>query len=233
MDWRDFLVRWYLDYDFKTFFNSLASVAITVLFALYNGLLGFLYDSSWNGSICVYYILLILIRGMMLLAERKAEEDNMQKDGKADRLRTRAYLVGSILLLILNLCMIGPLVVLVKQLKHVTMTLIPALAMAAYSFYKITVSSINLVKRKKSANCLVKLLRSINFVDALMSIVILQNTLIMVASEGTTKKMIPLTAVSSGVIWVGVVILSVSGFVKGVREMISFKRKDRDYEQEE
>lgn len=47
---------------------------VTVLFALYNGCLGIWYSSLWHGSICIYYILLSLLRGILLVAERKAQK---------------------------------------------------------------------------------------------------------------------------------------------------------------
>ncbi len=221
MDWQEYLIRWFLDYDFKTFFNTAGSLVITALFALYNLFLGIIFSSAWNWSIFFYYLLLILLRGMMILAERKAQKDTGPGGKGSSRLRRRAYLVGSALLMIMNMCMIGPIAIMVKQLKDVNMKLIPALAMAAYSFYKITIASVNLFRRRRSANCLVKLLRSINFIDALMSIIILQNTLIMVATEGNKLKMMPLTAISSGLIWIAMVILSLSGFIKGIKESMS------------
>lgn len=37
--------------------------AVTVAFALYNGILGAIYASVWHGSICLYYLLLSALRG--------------------------------------------------------------------------------------------------------------------------------------------------------------------------
>ena len=47
---------------------------MTVLFALYNGYLGIAHRSVWTGSICVYYLILVLIRSMVILAEKKRPE---------------------------------------------------------------------------------------------------------------------------------------------------------------
>ncbi len=215
MDWLSLFSMWRKDYDFRTFLNSLGSLAVTVIFALYNGFIGIRYETHWHRSICIYYLLLVLIRGMIILTERKAKR---HEGAETDRLRKLTYQVDSVLLLLLNICLIAPIAFLVRQEKPVNMTLIPAIAMALYSFLKITFASINLVKRKKSANCLVKLLRSINFIDALLSIANLQNTLILVATtEGDTMNMIPLTAASSALIWLAIVVLSVSGLIAGRR----------------
>ena len=152
---------------------------VTIVFTLCNGYLGIAHGSAWHGSICVYYLLLVALRAVALLAEKKALDRD--HSGHGDALRLRMYLVCSGLLLAINLCLIGPIALLVRQEKPVNMTLIPAIAMAAYAFYKVTLASINLKKRTGSGNCLVRLLRAINFIDALLSIAMLQNTLIMVA----------------------------------------------------
>ena len=48
---------------------------MTVLFALYNGYLGIAHRSVWTGSICVYYLILVLIRSMVILAEKRPETE--------------------------------------------------------------------------------------------------------------------------------------------------------------
>ena len=210
MNGKSLILRWLTDYDFKTVLSASASLIFTLIFALYNGFLGIWHQSVWHGSICVYYLLLVCIRGMILLTEKKEhEEEREQEEGR----RSRVYLCASLLLLVLNLSLIVPLALLVKQQRNVHLTLIPAIAMAAYAFYKLTLASIHLAKRRKSGNCLVRLLRSINFIDALLSIMTLQNTLIMIHTSGEENTMLGLTAVTSGIMWLMMVILSVSGLV--------------------
>lgn len=104
----------------------------------------------------------------------------------------------------------------VRQQKPVSMILIPAIAMAAYTTYKVTMASVNLRKRKVSADSLVWLLRTISFMDALVSILTLQNTLIMVCSNGEDLGMLPLTAFTSAVIWGVILVLSLGTIRKGI-----------------
>ena len=58
-----FLNRWKTEYDWRTFTQSLGSFAVNVFFALYNGFLGVRHSSLWHGSICAYYLFLVLRRG--------------------------------------------------------------------------------------------------------------------------------------------------------------------------
>ena len=77
-------------------------------------------------------------------------------------------------------------------------------------------ASVNLKKRKRSANSLVRLLRVISFIDALVSILTLQNTLIMVNSVGDGAEMLTLSAITSAAIMLAVLALSLAAMIKGV-----------------
>ena len=125
----------------------------------------------------------------------------------------------SSLLLILNISLIVPISMMVRQQKPVSLTLIPAIAMAAYTTYKVTMASVNLKRRRASSDSLVWLLRTISFIDALVSILTLQNTLIMVNSAGEDLSMLPLTAITSFCVWVTVLLLSFSAIIKGIRRV--------------
>ncbi len=181
--WKRYIDRWKADYSFKTVISAFGSLPVTLIFALCNGFLGIYYSSLWYGTICVYYILLTVLRGMVIASEKRTglSDEN-------EKARNRVYLSSSVLLLVLNLSLFIPVALMVKQQKPVTMTLIPAFAMAAYTTYKIIMASVHLKKSRRSTDCLVRLLRTISFIDALVSILVLQSTLIMVNSAGSRIK---------------------------------------------
>ena len=64
--------------------------------------------------------------------------------------RKKIHLIASIVLFILNIALILPLAIMVVRQKPVNLTLIPAIAMAAYTTYKVIMASINLKRRKKN-----------------------------------------------------------------------------------
>ena len=211
---KQFWARWKAEYDFKTYISAAGSLAVTVLFALYNGFLGIRHASLWHGTICVYYLVLVLLRGLSILAAKKAALRSARKT-----LHDRAALILSFLLLILNISLIVPIAMMVRQQKPVSMTLIPAIAMAAYTTYKIIMASVHLRKRKLSADSLVWLLRTISFIDALVSILALQNTLIMVNAKDGGSDMLPLSAGTGALVWVAVLLLSVGAIIRGIRRI--------------
>ena len=105
--------------------------------------------------------------------------------------------------------------------KPASMGLIPAIAMAAYTTWKIIMASIHLSRqcRRPSGSILVWELRTVNFIDALVSILTLQNTLIMVSgTTAETSAMLPLSAASSGVIYVVIAAITIRMLQKGLRQ---------------
>lgn len=215
---KQLLDRWKTDYDFKTVTAALGSLAVTALFALYNGFLGVFHASLWHGSICVYYLVLVILRATVIAARKKAG-----RNAETDRTQTKVYIASAALLLFLNVCLAVPVSLMVVRQRPVNMTLIPAIAMAAYTTYKVVMASVNLKRRKRSSDRLVRLLRTINFIDALVSVLSLQNTLIMVNMKGDGSEMLTLTAVTSAAIMLTVLALSVAAMIKGV---VSLKNKE-------
>lgn len=199
---------WKNDFETKTLINSTFSFFITVLFALYNGFLGIYYSAVWNGSICFYYIFLVIIRGIIINSERKYRE-------KADkRFRNKVHLSTSIILLFMNVSLVAPIILMVQNKKEVTMGMIPAITVALYTTIKVVNASINLKKTKKVHNKLVKELRYINFIETLVSILTLQNTLIAVKGESNKSDMILLSTISSIGILIFIIIITLLNFCK-------------------
>ncbi|MCC8195707.1 MAG: hypothetical protein LIO49_02700 [Ruminococcus sp.] len=192
-----FIEKYRTDYEFKTFSGAWLSLGITVLFAVYNGYLGIAQGSLWHGSIAIYYILLTLIRGIILISERKS------------RVRLRTFRVSSAFLLLLNIALICPIALMVMFEKPVTMGKIPAIAMAAYTTYKIIMASVNFGSKKKrsSGNILISELRAISLIDAIVSVLSLQNTLIMV--NGGAESMLTLSAITSGAMYALVLVITI------------------------
>lgn len=193
------------DYNFKTLTNAAASFFVTALFALYNGFLGIYYGSMWNGCICVYYILLAVTRGVIPVTEKK----NLLRAESADAYRKRTFEITAVIMLLINLALAIPITLMVLNSRPVNMGLIPAIAMAAYTTYKVVMASVNIKRMKSSSNILVRELRTINFIDALVSVLTLQNTLIIVNQTEESGDMFVLTAISSGAIYLVIIALSV------------------------
>lgn len=153
---------------------------------------------------------------MILLTEK---ENLTRSEGDRVRHRQKTSLISSVMLLMLNLALILPISLMAKLEKPVNMGLIPAITMATHTTYKLTMASVHVRKQKHSrhGNVLIAELRTIPFIDALVSILTLQNTLIMVKqAESNIQDVFLLSAVSSAVIYVVIMITSIRFLATGV-----------------
>ena len=214
MEIKDYIYKWKSDFDFKTFINSLGSMLVSGVFGLYNGFLGIRHASPWHSSIFIYYLLLTVIRFILINSERKAGKGEKAVDSG----HVRLHLFSSVLLLVQTVSLILPIRMMTVFDKPVKIGLIPSIAMAAYTTYKISMASVNFRRKNASENRSVKILRSINFMDALLSVITLQNTLIMVNNEGSPQSMLPLTAATSGLIWIGMMTVAVHLLIRCIRK---------------
>ena len=196
---KDFQKTWKSDYYFSTVFSSAISTLISIVFALYNGALGIVYQSQWHGLICVYYLLLATIRAILIGTRRKNKKT----------IRMITYL----LLLVMDVSLIGPIYVMVSGERSYTYGLIPAIAMATYTTYRITISIVHFRKSRKKDKSLLFELRMINMTDALVAVLSLQNALI-IANGGMNEEMHTLTAWTSGGIYLVIVIITIMSFIK-------------------
>lgn len=213
-----FLRAWREDYVYRTLMSAAVSFGCTALFALYNGYLGLRYGSVWHGGIGIFYLLLMVIRGIVLLTEKR---NRTRLETEQNRCRRQTFLISSILLLVLDLTLILPISMMVVLDKPVSMGLIPAIAMATYTTWKITMASIHIGRQRRrfGGNILVAELRTVNFIDALVAILTLQNTLIMVSQSATDENpILPVSAASSAVIYAVIVAITVQMLRKGLRQ---------------
>ncbi len=204
------------DYVFRTFIFSALSFFVTLVFTIYNTFLGVAYKSVWNIGIALYYALLLCIRAYIIFSERKFYKNNLTDEQK-DRKRKIIFFVQSILLLIIDFALIAPISLMVLQKRAIKFSQIPAIAMAGYTSFKIFVSTRNIFKTKFEMNLSIKMLRNINFIDALVSILSLQYTLIMTFGGGLDEDMFTLCAISSFCIYVLLFILSLKTFLSSIR----------------
>lgn len=184
---KDKETRWYI--------STAISFLVTMAFPIYNGFLGIYKHSIWNGSICVYYLFLVALKLVILASEKKIQkyDDEELKSSK----RRKVFFVLSIIIFVMNLSLVVPISLMVLSQKEVDFGLIPAIVVATYTTYKITMAIINYIKYKNYANLAFRQLRTINLIDAVLSILTLQNTLIMVNSGSVSGEMFTLTAITS------------------------------------
>ena len=171
---------------YKVLFKSdgLISVCATAAFAVYNACLGITKHYVFALSIAVYYFLLFLA-GILLYFrikkesvgkenERKAEKTNGEtiaaQDADNGRSEKKRYVFISSLLFIINLLLIGPVALMAMNRRNYTLGMIPAIAVAAYSVYKIARAVFNYGKTRKGESDARRIRHAIRLIDALVSV---------------------------------------------------------------
>ena len=204
-----FIDMWKADYQFKTLATSTLSALVGLGFTVFNVVLGIVYKSVWNISISVYYVLLAIVRGIVVHSQRKVNDaDNQKKQEQYKRI----YFKTHILMIFMDMCLIAPIAYMVIGERSYVYGLIPAIAMAAYTTYRITMGIINLGKSRKQENILIRELRTVNLQDSLVAVLTLQNALI-IANGSDMQAMLALTAWTSAGIWLMIVIFTVKSFL--------------------
>ncbi len=221
----DFIKRMKNDHELRTIAASAVSVFITLLFTGYNIFLGAVYGSVWNIFIAVYYALLVGIRTFVLAADRKYKKSAEHKERDRHK-HINTFLIHSILLFIIDIALIGPISIMVMQKKFIAFSSISAIANAAYTTYKLISAAVNFKRSTKHANLSVRMLKNINFIDSLASLLSLQYVLIMTFGEGVTGDMFVWCAISSFAIWVMIVVSSIKSLVKAVKVKQAYKSSD-------
>lgn len=167
------------DYDFKTTVFAAVSFAVTVAFATMNLVSAVKYRLLWYGAFAAYYFLLILFRGGVIFSSIRYKK-KYGISGGFELFNWRVYLAGGMFLMLLEIAMAGAVTQMMLSPRPVVSGQIMAITNAAYTFFKVITSTLNLVKAKKSGNPTAQALRNVNFADACMSIVSL--TVLMVAT---------------------------------------------------
>lgn len=209
---KDFLRSLREDYHFRTVYTTMISALITFGFTVFNGVIGVLYRSVWNISICIYYVLLAVVRRIIVRSQRKTVDKNQDKE-----IIKKTYVVTHIILILIDVALVVPIALMVIGARNYTYGMIPAISMAAYTTYRMTMSIIHYFKSKRNENRFIRVIRTINLQDTLVSVLTLQNALI-IANGDDMASMMRLTMWTSAGIWGVILFFTVKLFMM-IRKM--------------
>ena len=170
------------EYRFRTILTTMPSFMTNMAHKLHNGVIGIMNQSSWFITMAVYYSLLGIMRYCAVHTERKISR---LEDHELIRKKELAVTkTDGIRLLLLNLSLSG--VVLLTRAEGTAKAYsdIMAISIAAYTFYKIIMAVINMVKVRKMESPILITIRNIGVADALVSMLTLQMTML-VSFQGT------------------------------------------------
>ena len=198
MEANPFTKRFVKDYHYRTVLFTYASLAVNLIFALGNGIFGIVNRSVWFGAMSAYYIVLSMMRFIVIRFEwRNATEP---KSPKVRRKELSVYRNCGILLILLTIVLGASVIQMVysDQGHNYPGTLI--FAVAAYTFYKIILSVINVVKAGKLKSPLLMTIKNISYADAVVSMLSLQTAMFAAFGSEDELEHWKLNAVTGGIV---------------------------------
>ena len=177
------------------------SLAFNFLYALGNCAVGFYAHSWWFITMGAYYAILTVARFCVLQIKRKAAGDHSTEQF--------AKRFTGIMLMALSVCIIGVNVLCAIEDRSTAFHKIIMIAIATYTFTKITLAIIGMVKAKRAASPAVKTLRNIALSDACVSVYTLQRSML-VSFPGMKAEEIQLFNILTGTaVWIVVLLLGI------------------------
>ena len=203
------------NYNKRTVIFSFLSVLFLISFTVYNGILGLLYNSIWHICIFAYYIFLLLVKGVLVfgISHKKTRDKQLL-----------VVYITFIMLILMTIAMITPAVLLILDKRSYNWGLIPSIASAAYTTYSVTMSIINMRKAKNNDSLIIKQIRLVNIINALMSVLVLQNTLIL-ANGGYTEDMRKLSVATSVGIIALIIFIEIYQFILTIKKQGVYKKR--------
>lgn len=177
------LLRLSTDHEFKTRLSIKTGMVINILFAVFKLISGLYYQSAWFVQVAVYYFVLIIIR--FVLAKR--ESKTLLNDQKLLLHQWKTYRLCGVMLLFLNATISVMVARVVWQNKGFSYPGFIIYAMAAYTFYRLIIAIINLVK-SKNLNPILLSAKALDLSIALMSMFSLQTAMLTSFGADTPPK---------------------------------------------
>ena len=168
--------KFFDDYTFRIILSTMPTFIINVAYTVYNGVLGVMHQSEWFITMAVYYSLLGIMRYHAVHTGRiisRMEDQSLIKKKELSVIKTEG-----ILLLLLNLALSGVVLLTIVQDTAKRYSEIMVITIAAYTFYKIITSVINMIKVRKLQSPILITIRNISVADALVSVLTLQMTML-------------------------------------------------------
>lgn len=179
-----------------------AGLAMNGAYALCSCLMGAAAHSWWLLTLGAYYAVLACARFCVLMAERKAKIEPARA--------MRVTRTTGVLLVLLSVCLAGINTLSAVKDRGTVFGEIIMIAIALYSFTKMTVAIIGMVKARRVASPIIRTLRNIALADAFVSIYTLQRSML-VSFPGLTTGEIRLFNILTGTaVWLIVLLLGIN-----------------------
>lgn len=191
--------------------------ALNLLYAFYHAALGIINQSVWFITMCAYYIVLSTMRLSAVLCERK------NRDTPSNDIEYFVMKLCGVLLILLNFVLAGAIYISLSQNIATKYEEIVMITIAAYTFYKITMTVIKAVKHRKNPSPLLSVIHSISYAEVAASVLTLQRSMLVSFDGMSDTEIHTMNTLTGSAVCLFVLILGISLIIKGA------KRKENNY----
>lgn len=196
-----FFKQYCTEFLYRNKVNTFSSFIFNLLYFFFRLIVGLYYDSIWFVSISIYYLIIALLKLMISICHIKNYFNN------------KIYLFTSLILLLLNIPLLRIIILVIVENNSNVYEGFVIYAIAFYTFYALTLSIVNMIKYKHSDNNIFKLSKTISFITALVSIFMLEASMLQTFPSNLEFSAI-MNATTGGVVWIIIVIYCIALFIK-------------------
>lgn len=203
--------KYMTDAAFKVRVSLYSSLAINLAYSAFKLISGIFYSSLGIEAFAVYYILLSVIRFILLHhIERKKDAGLIEE--------YRSYRISAVLMMFINLTLSGIVLNMIVKNEAAAYSDIYVITSAAYTFYILTVSIIDLVKYRKYKSPVMSSAKAIRFAQALVSLLSLEASMLVQFGDDESYRRLMLALTGAGVCII-VLAMSVYMIIRSVKEI--------------
>lgn len=185
---------------------------LNLTYALYHGALGIMDGSVWFMTMCAYYIILSTMRFSAVLCERRS--------GQTPSVDTEYFVMrlSGVLLVGLSIVLSGVVCISLSRniaAKHGEIVMI---AIAAYTFYKLTMAVIRAVRQRRDPSPLLAVIRNIGYADVAASVLTLQRSMLVSFQGMSAWETRLMNALTGAAVSLFVAALGIAMIIRGLRK---------------
>ena len=212
------------DSRLRTVLTALPGMGLNLIYAVFTGVVGITAHSAWYGSLCAYYILLCVMRFLAVSYAKQIYTGKEQGAGQKQRER-RVYRNCGRMLAVSSIALGGAVIMLVIGYGGKSYAGLMIYAVATYTFCKLTIAIINMIKVRKEQSLLMKTLRDISYADAFVSLLFLQTALFAAFGSGAGELALTMNGLTGAAVCLMILGLGIY--------MVHDAKKSRDFPEEE
>lgn len=167
--------RVYSDYWYRTILFTSFSFLLNLFYAASNGVYAVISHSPWMGTFAAYYIFLSIMRYGIIKYDRKLSKE--EDGGDLGLQEVKVYRNTGILLSLITIALGGAVILLVNREGGKSYPGYMIFVVAMYTFYKVIISVVNIIRVRKMRSLLLVTIRNIGYADALVSVLSLQTAM--------------------------------------------------------